>query len=144
MCSHLHTKSWATMNQKVRIMFERIMVAMLIDMQLFLYNVINVADSEGCKDVYVYNKDICELPSPSEVEFLEHYHDTTAKVCEGLCTELEPERCFGIFYNVTNQICSLSSYTESSSTNDCQNTTGLLYFRRNQCLGEYNYFITKL
>ena len=109
--------------------------------QLFLCNVIHITDSERCKDVYVYNEDTCELPSRFKVEFLEHYHDTTSKVCQTLCSELEAERCFGIFYNVTHQICSLSSYTESSSTNDCRNKTGLLYFRRNLCLGEYNYFI---
>jgi hypothetical protein len=96
-------------------------------------------------DQYVYGGSPCQLPVADQVVFMEHYHDTTARVCQALCTQLEPERCFGIFYNVTHQICSLTSFslqsvTLSSCTSNTDNSTrhGLLYFRRHTCLGEYN------
>ena len=97
------------------------------------------AAANACTDQYVYEKGICHLPDSEDVVFMEHYRDTTEKVCQALCTQLEPEKCFGIFYDVKSQVCSLTSYTQTSGANACRDNSenGLLYFRRHVCLGEY-------
>ena len=108
--------------------------------------------TDACADVYVYNSAICKLPSSRDVAFMMAYSDVTATVCEDLCTELEGERCFGIFYNATHQLCYLTSYTGATGGEgggsgegdregeaeevDCLDRKGLLYFRRKLCLSK--------
>ena len=84
----------------------------------------------------MYNNSVCKIPT--NVKFLEEYHDTTVRVCQHLCTDLQPDKCFGIFYDVSTQICTLASYTGESLSGDaeCPTHGSLLYFRRNPCLGK--------
>jgi hypothetical protein len=70
-----------------------------------------LSDSQ-CRDVYVHDAAICAFPGAGvRVTFRQQFRDTSARVCQDLCTQLEPERCFGIFYNVSSQVCWLTSFT---------------------------------
>ena len=94
-----------------------------------------ISASDDCQESYVYTPDVCKLES--EIKFTKVHPSTTARVCRHLCSNLEPDRCAGIFYDVYKQTCTLTSYTHNG-TQKCDNSTStLLYYRRHRCLSRH-------
>lgn len=91
-------------------------------------------------DVYEIYPSVCETKTGlSNARFTQIISETTGRACEHLCTNLEPDRCSGYYYDMTSRECTLTSYTaEGYNGNQTRKCGGsrVHYYRRIRHIGE--------
>ena len=98
---------------------------------------------ENCRDRYVLEKP-GTCVNRYDLWYIATYDETTAAVCQHLCTAAADDLCTGVFYDYRKRSCRLlrsdvlDYRTNDDDSDDVTKCVHVLFYRRLRCVGKQN------